>query len=134
MRTAASRKGSASPLAAIVRVDAEQGDQLGAAVDVELLVDVADMGLRCAVGNDELGGHGAGRLALEQQDEHLLLPLSQVPRSCHGIHGITAGGPEIPVRTPVVTGSEQLLGAAGRSAPVLRPPPEKSSGVLSPDT
>ena len=51
----------------------EQIEQLLAGVDAELLIDVARMGLRRALGDDELAGHAGQRLALGEQLQHLAL-------------------------------------------------------------
>lgn len=65
----------------------QQVEQFLAGVDAEFLVDVAGVGLRGALGDDELVGHAGKRLALGEQLHHL--PFARCKATLLG-HGGTA--------------------------------------------
>ena len=51
--------------------DAEHVEQLLARMDAELLINVANMGLRCAVRDEQLALNDSYGFALPEQQEHL---------------------------------------------------------------
>lgn len=62
----------------------QQVEQFLAGVDAELLVDVAGVGLRGALGDDEFVGHAGKRLALGEQLHHLSFARREAARFGHG--------------------------------------------------
>ena len=58
--------------------DAEHVEQLLARMDVELLINVANMGLRCAVRDEQLTLNDSYGFALPEQQEHLFFASRQL--------------------------------------------------------
>ena len=58
--------------------DAEHVEQLLARMDVELLINVANMGLRCAVRDEQLALNDSHGFALSEQQEHLFFARRQL--------------------------------------------------------
>jgi len=58
--------------------DAEHVEQFLARMDVELLINVANMGLRCAVRDEQLALNDSHGFALPEQQEHLFFARRQL--------------------------------------------------------
>lgn len=70
-------------------------------IDAELLVDVAGVGLRSALGDDEFVGHAGKRLALGEQLHHLSFARREAVRFGHGGAATGQTGALVLLRRPL---------------------------------